>query len=223
MILAKTFLKSSRFSFFRRKKEHHFRLLRSKDFARWDEVPKLCFTSFTRVLVSPFLLYLFLKLNSFFEISLSLFLLLKFSVSLLVCSELPLVFMYDQKKRGMVKCRGGLSWMRHEKEESGPAPLARFIPAFYAPLNYLVNGTRGAHRFRPRVWFFRGTPSRCCHQPDLPDSWMALCERDEKGKKRERETDQMEEADQMKENFRVPIWNENGKRETELLTMIRIE
>lgn len=60
--------------------------------------------------------------------------------------------------------------MRHEKEESGPAPLARFIPAFYAPLNYLVNGTRGARRFRPRVWFFRGYPLALL--PSTGPSWL---------------------------------------------------
>lgn len=36
---------------------------------------------------------------------------------------------------------------KEERAKSGPASLARFMSAFYALLNYLVNGTRGARGF----------------------------------------------------------------------------
>lgn len=90
-------------------------------------------------------------LNIYFSSSLSLsfFPLLKFSI---VSSKLLLVIRNNHKK--MIRKNGARSsvvaayheWGTGEKNR-GLLRWRAFMPAFYAPLNYLVNGTRGAHRF----------------------------------------------------------------------------
>lgn len=56
--------------------------------------------------------------------------------------------MAGTRERGVGGRGGG------QRTESRPASLVRFMPAFYAPLNYLVNGTMGARHFCPRAYGF---------------------------------------------------------------------